>query len=85
VPESVILVVGGPDVGATVNDGLVAVNEASMMKFAPVVPCDTSTKLFPDDGTVIVTPVGIAPATVAVKVVPVPLGQATAVAWKQYA
>ena len=71
--------------GVRVSVAVVTVKVADMMKLVPTVPCETSTCELPDDGTVIVIPVGIAPPAVAVKVVPVPLGQATAVAWTQYA
>jgi hypothetical protein len=64
---------------------VVTVYEVDMTKFVPVVPCETSTKLFPLAGTAIVTPAGMAPPAVDVNVVPVPLGHATAVDWKQYA
>ena len=64
---------------------VVTVNEADMMKLEPVVPCETSTKGFPDDGTAMVTPAGIAPAAVEVNVVLVPLGHAVVEDWKQYA
>ena len=84
-PESVVLVVGGPEVGKMLRVAVVTVYGASMMKFVPVVPCETSTKLLADAGTFIITPAGMAPPAVEVKVVPVPLGQATAVDWKQYA
>lgn len=65
--------------------GPVTVNPAEMMKFPPVAPWETSTKLLPAPGTAIVTPPGIAPAPEEVNVVPVPLGQADPEDWKQKA
>jgi hypothetical protein len=62
----------------------VTVKDAEVMKLPPVVPWETSTKLLPEDGTAIVTPAGMAPPAVDVNVVPVPLGQAEELAWKQY-
>jgi hypothetical protein len=82
-PERVIRVVGGPEVGTMPRVAVVTVYGASVMKFVPVVPCETSTRLFAEDGTLILVPAGMAPPASEVNVVPVPLGQATAVARKQ--
>ena len=79
------MVVGGPWTGTVDRVGVVTVKVALIMKFVPLVPCETSTKVLPEDGTGIVVPAGIAPPAVEVNVVAVPLGHAAALERKQYA
>ena len=76
VPDTETVIPVGPWDGVRLIDGIVAVKDFEIMKLAPKVPCETATYEFPEEGEAIFTPVGIAPAAVEVKVVPVPLEQA---------